>query len=73
MGTYISNIISNWNSLMDYFNTYGASSVTADTNNDMKNALVLAKVGSKVITKMINLCSATKYTVNADFKIVTVS
>lgn len=73
MGTYITNIITNWNNLMDYFNANGASSVTEDTNNDMKSALVLAKVGSKVITKMINLCSATQYTVNADFKIVTVA
>ena len=72
MSTYIAALISNWNSIMDYFNANGASSVTDDNNNDMKSALILAKVGSKVITKMINLCQTTKYTTNADFKIVAV-
>ncbi|MBO7731578.1 MAG: hypothetical protein J6S67_03475 [Methanobrevibacter sp.] len=73
MGTYIGNIVTNWNSIMDYFNANGSASVVDDNNDDMKNALVLAKIACKVICKMFNLCSSTKYTTNSDFKIVTVS
>ena len=70
MGTYIAAIVSNWNSLMNYFNDAGAASVKTDTNNDMKSALVLAKVASKVMCKIFNLCAQATYSVDSNFRFV---